>query len=55
MDKITFIKGDICNRGDVEKVGDCDVIFNFAAETHVDRSIINRCGCFCKNRHHGNL
>ena len=41
MDKITFIKGDICNKEDVEKVGDCDVIFNFAAETHVDRSIID--------------
>ena len=39
MDKITFITGDICNKEDVEKVGDCDVIFNFAAETHVDRSI----------------
>ena len=41
MDKITFVNGDICNREDVEKVGDCDVIFNFAAETHVDRSIID--------------
>ena len=41
MDKITFIKGDICKREDVEKVKDCDVIFNFAAETHVDRSIID--------------
>ncbi len=38
-DRITFIKGDICDRNDVEAVGDCDVIFNFAAETHVDRSI----------------
>ena len=47
MDKITFVKGDICNREDVEKVGDCDVIFNFAAETHVDRSIINA-GVFVK-------
>ncbi len=47
MDKITFIKGDICNREDVEKVGDCDVIFNFAAETHVDRSIIDA-GAFVK-------
>jgi len=47
MDKITFIKGDICNRENVEKVGDCDVIFNFAAETHVDRSIIDA-GIFVK-------
>jgi len=37
--KITFIHGDICQRSDVEKVGNCDVVFNFAAETHVDRSI----------------
>ncbi len=37
--KITFIHGDICRMEDVEKAGVCDVIFNFAAETHVDRSI----------------
>ena len=47
MDRITFVKGDICNKEDVEKVGDCDVIFNFAAETHVDRSIIDA-GVFVK-------
>ena len=47
MDKITFIKGDICNKEDVEEVGDCDVIFNFAAETHVDRSILDA-GVFVK-------
>jgi len=47
MDKITFIKGDICDREDVEKVKECDVIFNFAAETHVDRSIIDA-GVFVK-------
>ena len=41
MDKITFIKGDICNREDVEEIGNCDVVFNFAAETHVDRSIVD--------------
>jgi len=39
MDKITFIKGDICERGDVERAGECEAIINFAAETHVDRSI----------------
>lgn len=39
IDKITFIKGDICDKEEVEKVKECDVIFNFAAETHVDRSI----------------
>ncbi|MBT9151048.1 MAG: dTDP-glucose 4,6-dehydratase 2 [candidate division WS2 bacterium] len=47
MDKITFIKGDICNKEDVEKVKEYDIIFNFAAETHVDRSIIDA-GVFVK-------
>jgi dTDP-glucose 4,6-dehydratase len=37
----TFIKGDICSRDDVlAAVPDgCDAVFNFAAESHVDRSI----------------
>jgi dTDP-glucose 4,6-dehydratase len=40
MKKIEFIKGDICNRKLVEKVAKgIDVIINFAAESHVDRSI----------------
>ncbi|MDI6640662.1 MAG: dTDP-glucose 4,6-dehydratase [Methanocellales archaeon] len=40
MEKIEFIKGDICNRELVEKVAKgVDVIINFAAESHVDRSI----------------
>jgi dTDP-glucose 4,6-dehydratase len=40
-DKITFIKGDIRKREDVEKaVKGADIVVNFAAETHVDRSII---------------
>ena len=47
MNRISFIKGDICNKEDIEKVKDCDVIFNFAAETHVDRSIIEA-GVFVK-------
>jgi dTDP-glucose 4,6-dehydratase len=37
-----FVKGDICNRADVEacmKQYKIDVIVNFAAESHVDRSI----------------
>lgn len=38
-DRITFIKGDICRTADIAKGGPYDVIFNFAAETHVDRSI----------------
>ena len=39
--KIEIIRGDICNTEDIAKIGKCDVIFNFAAETHVDRSIKN--------------
>jgi len=40
MKKIEFIKGDICNRKLVEKVAKgIDVVVNFAAESHVDRSI----------------
>ena len=35
-----FIKGDICNRNEVEKaIKGCDVVVHFAAESHVDRSI----------------
>ena len=35
-----FVKGDICDRGLVSKlVKRCDAIVNFAAESHVDRSI----------------
>jgi len=38
--KIEFIKGDICDRKLVEKVAkEIDVVINFAAESHVDRSI----------------
>jgi dTDP-glucose 4,6-dehydratase len=38
--RYTFIKGDICDRKLVEKVAkEVDVIINFAAESHVDRSI----------------
>jgi dTDP-glucose 4,6-dehydratase len=40
-DKIVFLKGDITKKEDIEKTAkDCDCIVNFAAETHVDRSII---------------
>lgn len=39
--KYKFIKGDICNKELVnDLVKNVDVIVNFAAETHVDRSII---------------
>ena len=39
----TFIKGDICDRDAVlAAIPDgCDAIFNFAAESHVDRSILS--------------
>ena len=40
MDNITFVHGDICDKSDVDKaLMNCDAVVNFAAETHVDRSI----------------
>lgn len=37
-----FIKGDVCNKSDVkEAIKDCDTIVHFAAETHVDKSIVD--------------
>jgi dTDP-glucose 4,6-dehydratase len=39
---INFIQGDICDEELVrELVADCDVVINFAAESHVDNSIQN--------------
>jgi dTDP-glucose 4,6-dehydratase len=39
-DKITFVKGDICDKEAVRKtMAGCDYVVNFAAESHVDRSI----------------
>lgn len=36
----SFVKGDICDKGVAERaVKGCDVVVNFAAESHVDRSI----------------
>ena len=36
----SFVKGDICNKEDVEKsIDGVDVVVHFAAESHVDRSI----------------
>jgi len=36
----SFVKGDICRPEDVEKaMAGCDSVINFAAESHVDRSI----------------
>ncbi len=41
LSKIRFIKGDIVKKEDVTKAAkDCEYIVNFAAETHVDRSIM---------------
>ena len=45
--KIEFIKGCIRKPKDIGQIKDCDVIFQFAAETHVDRSIISG-GVFVK-------
>ncbi|MFA5755402.1 MAG: dTDP-glucose 4,6-dehydratase [Candidatus Paceibacterota bacterium] len=44
LDKIEFIKGDICDRELVRKIfseNNIDYVINFAAESHVDRSIEN--------------
>lgn len=43
-DRYTFVQGDICDAATVERAiaeHDIDTIVNFAAETHVDRSIMN--------------
>lgn len=38
--RFTFAKGDICDKVVAEQlIKDCDVVVNFAAESHVDRSI----------------
>lgn len=40
--RIDFVRGDICCREDVEGTMEgCQFVFNFAAETHVDRSILS--------------
>ncbi|HYB59012.1 MAG TPA: dTDP-glucose 4,6-dehydratase [Candidatus Acidoferrales bacterium] len=42
LQDIEFIKGDICDASVVSRVmNECDCVLNFAAETHVDRSIFN--------------
>src|SRR5438552_591714 len=39
--KYRFVQGDICDVGLVDQVmRGCDAVVNFAAETHVDRSIL---------------
>ena len=40
--RLRFVKGDIADRGLVETlIGDADAVVNFAAESHVDRSILD--------------
>lgn len=40
-DKINFLLGDVTRKEDVETaMKDCDTVVNFAAETHVDRSLV---------------
>jgi len=41
--RYSFVRGDIADRGAVEAAleGGCDAVINFAAETHVDRSILD--------------
>ena len=39
-DGIECRRGDIATRGDIDQIGPVDAIVNFAAETHVDRSIL---------------
>lgn len=40
--KYKFVKGDICDKKTSEKlVKNSEIVVNFAAETHVDRSIVN--------------
>lgn len=40
MDRIEFVKGDICDKDIVKEVMEgCESVVNFAAESHVDRSI----------------
>ena len=41
-ERYRFVKGNICDRDTVAAaMKDCDIVYNFAAETHVDRSITN--------------
>lgn len=48
-----FIKGDICDRATVEKAMEgCNAVINFAAESHVDRSIEDA-GDFAKTNFYG--
>jgi dTDP-glucose 4,6-dehydratase len=51
--RYTFIKGDICDRKIVDKaINGCDAVINFAAESHVDRSIEDA-SAFIRTNIHG--
>ena len=51
--RYTFVKGDICDRKLVDKIAKgCSAIINFAAESHVDRSIKDA-SCFVRTNVHG--
>ncbi len=51
--RFDFVEGDICDSGAVREVmEDCDAVVNFAAETHVDRSI-QEPGGFIQNNVYG--
>ncbi len=40
--RLTFVRGDVCDRGLMDRVAkDADALVHFAAETHVDRSILD--------------
>lgn len=40
-DRLTFVRGDIADRAAIQAaMEDCDALVNFAADTHVDRSIM---------------
>ena len=54
-DKIEFVKGDIADQEVVSKtMKDCDMVVNFAAETHVDVSIEDP-GIFIESQCYGYL
>ena len=51
--RVTFVKGDICDADAVDEVAkDADAIVNFAAESHVDRSLLDA-GAFVKTDVYG--
>src|SRR5947209_6498592 len=42
LTKFSFVHGDICDNDAVtQAMTGCDAVINFAAETHVDRSIVS--------------